>query len=322
MNNLHKITILLISIMGFSCDKEMNINAEYQETMIVYGLINPNDSISYLRIQKGFLSSENIYDAAQIQDSNQYSHKLEVKIISGHQTITFDTITFKDKDEGVFFAPEEQLYYAVTKGLLHPRDSILLKIRNPHNNHITTAVGIPHNTDHISFSYPRYNINFENNQDIIFNSIKNARIYEFTLRFHYMEHEPDKPETAVYKYFDWRFPDFISRSTLGGEEILYSYQGEEFYTQLYDKVPETSEFERYYGQIELRISTADNEYYIYSTSNLPSHTPNNDDILYSNINNGLGLFANRSNLEVFYNMDLYTKFKIQSLEGLNFKGGY
>jgi len=317
-----QIILLLLVALLWSCEKDLKINAEYEDTCIVYGLINPNDSVSYIRIQKGFLTDGSSQDAAQIQDSNQYPYKLNVRIKSGSQRITFDTITLKNKEEGLFFTPENQVYYALTKGLLTSNDSIHLEIKNPRTQQKTTSSTLLHNTDEISFSYPRYSITFERDLAFKFNSIKDVRVYEFVLRFHYMEQKPNDPESAVEHYFDWTFPKYIARNTDGGEEIIYPYRGEEFYAKLYENIGETSELERYYGPIELRISTADNDYYIYSTANSSSNTAFNDDIFYGNIENGLGIFATRSNYEAFYNMDLHTKYKMKTLPGLNFKNGY
>lgn len=316
------LTLLMPMILLMSCEKDININDEYKETCIVYGLINPNDSISYLRIQKGFLSDGNSLAAAQIQDSNQYPYKLNVMIKSGSHLISFDTITLKNKEEGPFFAPKTQLYYALTKGLLSPNDSAHLIIKNPRTNQETTSSSLLHDTEQISFTYPRYSITFERDLAIKFNSIKEVRIYEFVLRFHYMEQKPNDPESAVEHYFDWRFPDYTAINTLGGKEIVYHYHGDEFYAKLYENIPETSELERYYGPIELRVSTANNDYFIYATSNQASNGSFNDDVFYGNIENGLGIFAVRSNFEAFYNMDLYTKYKMKTLAGLNFKNGY
>ena len=58
-----------------SCDKDLQINDDYKDITIVYGLLNPNDSLSYIRIEKAFLSDGDIFQAAQIPDSNLYSHK-------------------------------------------------------------------------------------------------------------------------------------------------------------------------------------------------------------------------------------------------------
>ena len=130
-NLIYSIIGILFLFSILSCDKELNILDDYKDITIVYGLINPNDSISYIRIEKAFLANGDIFEAAQVQDSNQFPYKFEVKLLQGNQIITFDTITIFNKDEGIFYAPKMLVYYAETKNLLNIHDSLYLEIFNP-----------------------------------------------------------------------------------------------------------------------------------------------------------------------------------------------
>ena len=50
--------LLLATILGLfvaSCKKDLNINDEWKEITVVYGLLNVNDSIHYVKITKAFL---------------------------------------------------------------------------------------------------------------------------------------------------------------------------------------------------------------------------------------------------------------------------
>ena len=131
MNKFFAFIILALSFTVFtSCEKGIQINDDYKDITIVYGLLNPSDSLSYLRIEKAFLSEGDIFQAAQIPDSNLYSYKLDVKLFNqdGDLVVTFDTMTIYNKNEGIFYAPVMQVYYAVTKGLLNDDDIYTLKL--------------------------------------------------------------------------------------------------------------------------------------------------------------------------------------------------
>ena len=43
-------------ILFSGCDNEVDINADWKETIVVYGLLNPNDSIQYIKVNKAFLN--------------------------------------------------------------------------------------------------------------------------------------------------------------------------------------------------------------------------------------------------------------------------
>lgn len=319
---IYRILLSIFALALFTtCSKDINILANYEDTTIVYGLINPNDSISYLRIQKGFLTEGNIYDAAQVHDSIYYPYKLNVKLTSGSRIITFDTITLFNKEGGIFNSPKTQVYYANTKGLLNTEDSIYLEIYNPKLNKLTTSSSILHNTMNIDYLYPHYQISFEENKVIKFLSQKNTRSYALTIRFHYMEQNVNDTSTREYLYVDWDFSNIITEDILGGEEIQFHYNGAEFYSYLLNNIPETITKQRYYGNIELRLSSYDNIFHIYQEANKPNGSPLIEKPGYTNINNGLGLFAARSKGYKFYNMNIYTKAHVKRLPELNFVDG-
>ncbi|MDD3107106.1 MAG: hypothetical protein PHP65_04820 [Bacilli bacterium] len=78
------ITILLIitSLLSFSsCNKDPNPFVKHeQDISIVYGLINPVDSIHYIRIQKAYLTSEDAYILATDEETNIYLDSLTVRV--------------------------------------------------------------------------------------------------------------------------------------------------------------------------------------------------------------------------------------------------
>ncbi len=323
MNRLYALIFLLaIPFMWVSCEKDVKILDDFKDITIVYGLMNPNDSISYLRIERAFLTHGNIFESAQIADSNLYPYKLDVKLKSGNQVIIFDTVTIFNKKEGIFYAPKMQVYYAVTKGKLNSNDEYQLEINNPKTgSHISSKSNF-HDGSKIRFDYPNYSISFESDKVVEFKSIKNARTYQLNLRFHYMEQVVNDTNTRAYKYVDWIFPTYTSLSLTGGESMGVPYIGEEFYTNLMNNIPAAGNLERYYGEIELILSTADDTFNTYLEVNQPSSSLVIDRPEYTNIENGYGIFAGRSNGGGFYKMNLQTKSRIKSLPDLNFVDGF
>ena len=63
---------LVLGLLISSCDNSLDILDEYKETPIVYGLLNKNDTVHYVRIQKGFLGEGNALLMAQYADSIYY----------------------------------------------------------------------------------------------------------------------------------------------------------------------------------------------------------------------------------------------------------
>lgn len=54
--NYLRLTIFLTAFLFFaSCETDFDINADWKDITVVYGALNQNDSIHYIRIQKLFL---------------------------------------------------------------------------------------------------------------------------------------------------------------------------------------------------------------------------------------------------------------------------
>ncbi len=49
--------LLIVILFGSNaCSTDLDLGANYEETTIVFGLLNPNDSIQYLKINKGYFT--------------------------------------------------------------------------------------------------------------------------------------------------------------------------------------------------------------------------------------------------------------------------
>jgi len=112
------ISLLVSLIMVFpSCETDFEINADWEEITIIYGLLNQEDTAHYFRINKAFLGG-NALEIAKIEDSSSYKNDLEV-VLEGwegstkKQTIVFDTTTISNKDTGTWYNP----YMVVYKGV-------------------------------------------------------------------------------------------------------------------------------------------------------------------------------------------------------------
>ena len=68
-NRLVPFAMILMALFT-ACENEVYINAEYKETIVIYGLLDPQDSIQYIKVNKAYLN-ENIgaLEAAKISDS-------------------------------------------------------------------------------------------------------------------------------------------------------------------------------------------------------------------------------------------------------------
>lgn len=58
-----------------SCSEDFTVSAPYKETTAVYGILDPTDSVHYIRIQKAFLDeNRSAIELAKVPDSNFYNN--------------------------------------------------------------------------------------------------------------------------------------------------------------------------------------------------------------------------------------------------------
>lgn len=57
---------MLACLLAWGCAEDFDINAPQEDIWVVYGVLNPDDSIQYVRISKAFQPNSNALDSAQI----------------------------------------------------------------------------------------------------------------------------------------------------------------------------------------------------------------------------------------------------------------
>ena len=70
---MKKILFLLSTILLFSCETEFEINADWQELMVVHGILDQSQQEQFVRINKAFLGEQDALVMASISDSSNYN---------------------------------------------------------------------------------------------------------------------------------------------------------------------------------------------------------------------------------------------------------
>src|SRR5215212_5226416 len=94
-----------------SCSTDVDLLEDYKPITVVYGLLNVNDSIQYIKVNKAFLGEGNALLMAEQNDSVNYKPgeiSVQLQQINPStgaviQTINCDTTTQILKDDGIFY---------------------------------------------------------------------------------------------------------------------------------------------------------------------------------------------------------------------------
>lgn len=289
------------------CETDIDVTAEWKDITVVYGLISQNDTVHYIKINKAFLGDGNAFTYAQIADSSSYGNNIEVKIIEkamngSTRTFSCDTTSVYNKEAGIFYYPTQVVYKAAFKvpADVNSKDyNYSLEIR-----HKTTGKVISAQTPLVkdfTIETPRpgqTSIDFisENNQRIKWNSAKDGRRYNVTVRFWF--DEVVNLYDTTQRYIDWNFSSVKSGTVLGGEPLELLYAPLNFYSICRNLIPYTDNREnavtsRLVDRAEFRFAVSGDELNTYMEVNEPSTGIVQEKPEYTNVENGIGLFSCR-----------------------------
>lgn len=307
------IFVLILAITA-SCSTDFDVNADWEDITVVFGLINPDDTAHYIKINKAFLGDEDAYAMADRFDSLYYD-TIIVNVeqwTNGEKIASFPLIETLDefpKNDGVF-SNEHNVLYKFKADL--KRNSVYkLNIFVPsYNKNVTsTAELIGPLTIRGNFNHELRKINLSGSDKLELLTAENARIYDVKLRFHYYETYDEI--TFTEDSIDWTLPSKVSSSVDGMDEMEIDINGESFLKLLNANLEEDPAIMRiarsskydgqdpgsgmlYTGAVDVFISMGGDDLYTYIQVNKPSNGIVQEKPAFTNISNGIGLFSSRS----------------------------
>lgn len=248
MKNLFKtVFIALLAVLSFtSCEEDINFGGDTVQTPIVFCLLNQADSVHYLKLTRTFSGDNNAVETALIADSN-YFQQATVKIserVSNTITRTWilnDTV-LTNKEPGVFYSPEQMLYYFTTTADNPLRTDAKYLLDISVNNGEFTISSETELVNNISVSSPNGFASFSfmtssNGIPTYANSsVKlgtgNAKIMDARLQIYIDEFYNNSP-TAVQKSFEWKLGE-LNGDQIQGTIASFPASGQTFYTLMRD----------------------------------------------------------------------------------------
>ena len=287
-----------------NCRNEVELLAPYQDIPIVYCILNQNDSIHYVRLEKAFAGPKNAFEMALEHDSIYYMQADMVlerwkdqEFISSMDVRVTDTVS---KDSGIFAYHTNLMYTA--KGQLNGDSEYRIKIHIPETGKdITASTRLVDGIRIIKPEFTRPSINFSaynNYLEVEWISSPYARIYFLQFRFNYLEvlgRDTTKKEQI------WSIAHFTSNHSNGGEKMETSVNHQRFYTWLSLKIPPPENGIRRIAEkkaFDIMFTVGGEELYTYMEVYDPDHNMMTERPVYSNISDGIGIFSARYQQEI------------------------
>lgn len=308
------------------CSTDLDPNADYKEIMVIYSVLDPDQTVHYAKVNKAFVNTNSnaLNIAANNPDSLQYGD--EVKVVLQKLTINNNDTTVKNGDEypmerfiatgkepGAFYSGEQVLYR--TLGSVKLADDAAYRIKAVNTKTGVEASGatqivqdVPSNPrtglciytvsrdfgksgQCFSLTQPFNFSPFEKGNMIIFHQAPNAKIYVAKMKFKFTETTDGVTEEKEVEWYVRN--NFIQESAADPNIALEDNFFQTNLLALIDRSNDNSTTTRVAGDVFVTVtggSTSLEAYYrINNSFSLISQTRPE----YDNIKGGTGLVASR-----------------------------
>jgi hypothetical protein len=330
MKRLLLLVLLAASFAYQACKNDIDLLDDYKESIVCYGVLNPKDTAHYLRIGKVFLGEGNALVMAQTSDSIQLRpEEMEVRItrlLNGTEMgfWILEPDSSIPRVPGVFEYPRQILYRGLFPVLTDGSTYLLTvtNLRTGFQAHSETVI-----VKDVVMTSPgstQQALNFENETQIAFNftAPRFGKGYHLALRFYYTEQFVYDTTQVATKYVDWVIGTTESLRDQGGESMGFLVRRDDFIRMLASQIPYNPLVRRIAGTLTFIYTSVADDYITYMRVQDANNNSAADLPVYSNIENGLGLFTSR-NISTFpgYRLDQDTKYVLTTsplLEDQNF----
>ena len=325
-------TLLVLSLIALftSCDNDLKIIADWKDVPAVYGILNAQDSVHYIKLNRAFLGQGDVMMMAQEFDSLHYAvDQVGIRLIekeeddvpsqNGTNWQTRNTYELEPtnefvRPEGVFSSPTQTIYkttaplnkdfYYSVEVYRKSNDTIIaqtdglipilspLSVINP--NTYSPLVILPN-------SYvPK----------VQWRSVSGGKMYELSMRFNYMEFPISGESDTLFKSIEINYPSIFSIDTDGGDNMDYPLSYDQFLGFIAANIPDDPLVRRLvvgfdsspigtgvsikHACLDFTLSAAGEDLATYLLLNENSNSLVLDRPEYSNIENGVGILSSRT----------------------------
>ncbi len=299
--------LFLFSVIAFTfirCSNDLPINAEWQDIAYVYGVLDPRLDTQFVRIGKTFLGEAPPEQMAAISDSLYYDD-IDVDIIEMNEDsveqnrFRLERIDKPGKlnDNGPFSTEDFHLYYTIEP--IRDDHIYRLEISKPDGGPLVTATtDIPNwaSQEGNVFTSPRITINLANanrepiNDNLDYSRPNNSSVYNVMVYIHYSEQNINDPAQITSKVLSYRtnLTNITTRSVAG------SLSGSNFYAVVENNLDNNPNILRYLDFVSLEAVVGGSDMRTYVEVNRPSPGIAQEKPMFTNVENGVGLFTSRN----------------------------
>jgi len=286
-----------------ACETDFDVNAEWEETTVVFGLLDASDEnqLQKIKISKAFLGNMDAYQMAQYADSINFdTANIDVIIYKWGFSEIEDSVALKavpSARDGDIFNDNIVVYEFENENLFLQKgyEYELVITNTKTGNIVTSRTSIIDKAPAWENFQPNYDIGFYKNDlsDFWFKTIRwgnvdEGSIYQLNLIFKYLE---INKETSVIDSISIEWLQDLKSSTSGSMSI--TIEGEDFFDFLAEEIKIDNDVIREYEGLFLEMTVGSEDLETYINVNKPITGIVQQRPVFTNINNGIGLFSTR-----------------------------
>lgn len=309
------ILVVLSSVFFPACSTDFEIAAPWQEISIVYGLLNASQETQYIKVNKAFLSeTTNALDIAAVSDSIYHTDAELLTVVLEEydasqnllKTITLERVDAAtesiDKEVGIF--SDSPYYLYKTDVALNPERTYHLEINTPSGEMVTSESPVIGN---FSVSRPRESgsindrilrLSFETYK-MRWKRIDNISIYDVDMLAQIRERKlVNGQEVVEDRTLTWNMLSNYgaAQNTQNNNNVEYEFDTELFYNFLATQLDVNEDIlDREMLYLDFEFHAASEPFKLFNDVALAQVGITSSQVQpsYTNIDNGLGLFATR-----------------------------
>jgi len=324
--NLFFVTVISASaIFISSCKTDFELNAEYDEIPVIFGILDQSVDTQFVKINKSFIGEGDNNSYAPINDSSLYTNvvgRIE-EYVDGiiDRTFQLEEMWVTNLDEGIFYTDSQKVFFFVPTTPLNENAIYKLVVdvseeAEPIEAETNLILGSELNWDLLTsngaaqFGFKFADASTLSQDDYLTVTPKstpagNADKYEFKMRFHYTEWTST---TSTEKYIDWE----LGEVKIENGKLKKEISGKAFYDAINNKLNnytyEADVVKRVITEnnIELIATAANENLSLFIGINEPSTGVVTEQPIFTNVEGGVGIFASRFSNNLFSFLDVHS----------------
>jgi hypothetical protein len=293
--------LLTLNFTLSSCDNEVDINADWKEILVVYGLLDPLDSVQYIKINKAFLNeNQNALQVAKNPDSLFIKDaRVTLLHINSGKMITLQRVDETIKEPGIF-AQTPNYLYKTTEPILE-NEPYKLFVESGLTGQRIEAVTWTLRKARIEAPFKSSNPVFSlGAKFIVISYVPGWNSYAYDIKMRVKVDEFNSTDTAFLRTrtLTWNVITnyVVPRNTTAA--VLHQIERESFMQFLASSLDTSKTIVRRFKNISVEYYGGSQNLIDYISVNEPSIGIVQKTAEYSNIEGGMGLFGSRCRQEI------------------------